>query len=245
MGLALSEDQALTSVANLNYYGPGPAYNERSVLPKIPDQDTLDIFRYQKTQMLQEHYVEMMKLSALSPYSEQTMVNPFIEPDMSAYEIEKRSFTREALPVLTTAGVIAGSVLLPGSGSLLSAAGSGLNTALNSPGDNPAVPYGARVPGENLGGNDMANLDFNSLINAIPGVLGAVGVTAKPGTGAGSLTGGQIVAQGRGYIVVQTPSGKRVTIQRKRHSRRARRSGGMGATFNQMMKYKMLKDMMK
>ena len=74
-------------------------------------------------------------------------------------------------------------------------------------------------------------------------ILGAV--TGTPaGGGAGSLMGGQIVAQGRGYIVVQTSTGKRVTIQRKKRTHRRSRGGG-GFTFNQMMKYHMMKSMMK
>jgi hypothetical protein len=116
------------------------------------------------------------------------------------------------------------------------------------PGLNLGVISGALPVNNNSGGGNMALAALiPGLASAIPGILGAVG-TAVGGTAgkAGSLSGASVVAQGRGYIVLQTASGKRVTIQRKKTSRRSRRSsGGMGINLNKMLQYKMMKDLMK
>jgi len=63
----------------------------------------------------------------------------------------------------------------------------------------------------------------------------------------GALIGGTIINQWKGYIVVQTASGRVVTIKRKarRHHVSHRRSGGMmgGININQILKWKMMKSL--
>lgn len=73
------------------------------------------------------------------------------------------------------------------------------------------------------------------------GILGAV--TGTTG-GAGGTVGGTVLARGRGMMLIQSPSGKKVLVRTMRRGRRyAPRS--RGTTLDKMLQMAMIKSIMK
>jgi hypothetical protein len=194
------------------------------------------------------------------------IVTGFIQPVLDDYQGPGNALTDYSniyQPQVSAPAVIPPGMAVSVGGSLYTP-NTGLNYLLNGSGDPnvmkagvPAVsvaPVAAVSGVSNLlsGGEKVADLSgiLTSLNSAMgvaqqSGLLGAVATAASGGT-KGTTVGGTILSRSRGVLTIRATNGKTYTVKLRKHSRRTgRRSSGMGVNFNQLLKYKMMKDMLK
>lgn len=76
---------------------------------------------------------------------------------------------------------------------------------------------------------------------ALTGVMSAVKGTVAGG--AGGVVGGQVVARGRGMMLIRAPSGRQVIVRTQKRRRYAPRS--RGTSLDKMMQMAMIKSILK
>ena len=92
------------------------------------------------------------------------------------------------------------------------------------------------------GANPWATLASGAITGIVGGLAQALpGAAGRPG----SLMGAQVVASGRGYLVLQTGTGRRITVQRRRRTFRRRGGGAGGLGMARIMQLAIMKSLLK